>query len=102
MESILLLPSPRWGEGRRESAAAAGSLACGGRDFAGLRELLEAAQVLLDLARGVGSEQPRQPAAKLAPRRVILEHDTDLGAPVARRRREVDRASGRHLRALQR
>src|SRR3712207_8040986 len=50
-----------------------------GRDFAGLGQLLEPPQVLAHLHVRRLAEHPREPAAELAGRRVVLQHHLDFG-----------------------
>src|SRR5215208_2067048 len=66
------------------------------RDLAGLDGLLEAAEVLAHLHVRLLAEHLRDQRAEPAGRRLVLEHDLQLGAAAAGRRPEVDRSGVRH------
>src|SRR4051812_7183547 len=58
------------------------------QDLAGLRDLLEPPEVVLDLLPWLLAEQPGQRLGEPAARQLVVELDADLRATVARRRRE--------------
>src|SRR5437660_3455 len=80
----------------------AGRPAVDGGDLAGLHQLLQPPQILLDLPGRVLAEQLGDQRPDLAGGRLVLQLDADLGPAAARGGGEVDRAGGRHLRAGQR
>src|SRR4051794_12906555 len=65
--------------------------ALGAQHLAGLGDLLEPPEVVLDLLARLLAEQPGQRLGEPASRQLVVELDADLGAAVARRGREPDR-----------
>src|SRR5579871_1311303 len=68
----------------------AARLPVSGGDLTGLHQALEATQIVLDLNRGLLTEQLRGPRADHAARQIVEDRDLDLRAAPARSRLEIE------------